>query len=596
MLFRLVRPVRRKHSRVPYFVQRVPADVRARLKEDLRLDVPLGERTHTLVLKAGRPDVRLSLRATDPSEVKKRQAAVAAYLETVWQALRQDEPVRLMHRQAVALAGELYRAWANHEESERPTGLEHDPEFLFPDEHIKKRGSDGASVVTPWRRVEVLRIEPAEWEAIRASLARLNRPRDLNDWAASTGGSQRWLDPTDPAELEKLFGPLLDRLLRSKGILSVDQPSRDMALAELRTALRDAFEHRQHNSEGDYAPDPKAARFPMFDAPRAARPVLAPAVSLKELMDAWWKEAKATGRKPSTHESYSRTLATFADFLGHDDASRVSRDDVIRFKDHRLASINKRNGRPISPRTVKDTDLAGLKSVLGWARANGKIVSNPAEGVSLQKLRPRLPRRGFTETEAKAILSAASKVTPGREHSETLAAKRWVPWLLAYTGARVGEVAQLRKVDVKRIGEHWTLTITPEAGTVKTDKPRTIVLHPHLIDLGFPKFVAGAKDGALFLRVQSGGSVLGPLKALKNRLREFVRDVVSDSTVDPNHGWRHRFKTVCREAGIDAEVRDHIQGHAPRTVGERYGEMPLKAQAVEIAKLPRYEPMRGHTK
>ena len=34
------------------------------------------------------------------------------------------------------------------------------------------------------------------------------------------------------------------------------------------------------------------------------------------------------------------------------------------------------------------------------------------------------------------------------------------------------------------------IRITPEAGTVKTDEARDVVLHPHLIELGFPEFVA----------------------------------------------------------------------------------------------------------
>ena len=38
-----------------------------------------------------------------------------AYLENVWQALRQDEPVTLSHRQAIALSKKLYRAWTDGE-------------------------------------------------------------------------------------------------------------------------------------------------------------------------------------------------------------------------------------------------------------------------------------------------------------------------------------------------------------------------------------------------------------------------------------------------------------------------------------------------
>jgi integrase len=63
-------------------------------------------------------------------------------------------------------------------------------------------------------------------------------------------------------------------------------------------------------------------------------------------------------------------------------------------------------------------------------------------------------------------------------------AKRWVPWLCAYTGARVGEIAQLRKQDVRWVDGHYVIHITPEPGTVKTDEPRDVVLHSHLIQRG----------------------------------------------------------------------------------------------------------------
>src|SRR2546423_1434673 len=114
MLFRLVRPVRRKGSRVPYFVQRIPADVKAHVGS-LRLTIPLGETSQHVTLRAGANDIRLSLRTSDPSEAKVRHAVVAAHLEKVWRALREKTPVSLTHRQATALAGELYRAWAGGE-------------------------------------------------------------------------------------------------------------------------------------------------------------------------------------------------------------------------------------------------------------------------------------------------------------------------------------------------------------------------------------------------------------------------------------------------------------------------------------------------
>jgi integrase len=76
-----------------------------------------------------------------------------------------------------------------------------------------------------------------------------------------------------------------------------------------------------------------------------------------------------------------------------------------------------------------------------------------------------------------------------------------VPWLCAYTGARPGEITQLRGADViERDGTHG-LRMTPDAGTVKTKKTRVVPLHEHLIEQGFLKFVAEHGAGPMFYRV-----------------------------------------------------------------------------------------------
>ena len=307
---------------------------------------------------------------------------------------------------------------------------------------------------------------------------------------------------------------------------------------------------------------------------------MTPNCTLTGLVDGWWKDAKAARRKPSTFESYRNTVAKLAAFLRHDDAARVTPEDVLRFKDHRIAA-------GVSGRTVKDSDLAALKSVFGWAKDNLRLPSNPAAGLTIKLGKRRRERREFSDAEARAILSATLKVTAKpRERPQTAAAKRWVPWLCAYTGARVGEMAQLRKQDVRQEGELWVITVTPEAGTVKTDEAREIVLHPHLIAQGFPEFVAKSRPGHLFLRPAPTGDVLGPLKGLKNRLQEFARAIVRDRSVDPNHGWRHRFRTAGMEAGIEARILSAIDGHAPASVADRYGRVTLSTQAAAIVKLP----------
>jgi hypothetical protein len=93
---------------------------------------------------------------------------------------------------------------------------------------------------------------------------------------------------------------------------------------------------------------------------------------------------------------------------------------------------------------------------------------------------------------------------------------------------------------VRRDGERWIVTITPDAGTVKTNKLREIPLHPHPVEMGFPAFVQLAPLGHLFLTPAGNGNVLGPLRGVKNRLQVFVRKIVKDPNVAPNHGWRQR--------------------------------------------------------
>lgn len=76
------------------------------------------------------------------------------------------------------------------------------------------------------------------------------------------------------------------------------------------------------------------------------------------------------------------------------------------------------------------------------------------------------------------------------------------------------------------------------------------------------------------------------------RLARWVREEigVTDPNVQPNHGWRHRFKTIARDVKMDREIADHIQGHAPRSVGDTYGEVTVRAIHREICLIPRFIP------
>jgi integrase len=205
-----------------------------------------------------------------------------------------------------------------------------------------------------------------------------------------------------------------------------------------RATFLDVIEPEFHATMRLLGPDRRLERIPTWE-PKAA-PKDTAQVTLKSILDDWWKEDRAAGRKPATHGGYSASTTALIAFLRHGDARGITPDEIVRFKNHRLSTVSPRTGKPVSAKTVKDGGLSsdGDHHQVGHAKLRGK---------------------NFTKEEARAVLSAALRHERGRESPRTFAAKPWVPWLQAYTGAQVGELAQLKKQDVTREGGHWTILL-----------------------------------------------------------------------------------------------------------------------------------------
>jgi integrase len=177
----------------------------------------------------------------------------------------------------------------------------------------------------------------------------------------------------------------------------------------------------------------------------------------------------------------------FAEFLRSrgrgEDPRSVTPQDVRAYADHL------RHERGMKAKTINGKYLAALRSVYRVGVDRFKVEKDPTAGIMVRAERAREVRsKGFTEAEAMAVLRAAK----GAKHP----AHRWVPWLCAYTGARVGEIAQLRRQDfeVEEATGIRYIRITPEAGSVKSGKFRLVPLHSHLIEEGIlnrPEFPGG---------------------------------------------------------------------------------------------------------
>ena len=487
----------------------------------------------------GKREEKRSLGTKDPEEAKVRHAIAAAQIDARWRELRCGVQ-KLNHRQAYAIAGEFYRDLIGQ----------------FEDRPLRKE-----------RHAEAGAINAGMEDGTAFSLAPLPTIAEQGNFAEAMSGN-------DDAILA-----FLDR----RGT-RVDRESFGLVRKAVASALAQGHGVLARFASGDYRPDPDAARFP----PAIAIAPKPEPLTSTTLFDRYNAEAQVAA---ATEKRWRGVFKALVKFLGHDDMSALTEDDVLRWKRALLEE-------GLSTRTVRYVNLAALNTVLKFAVREKMLAANPSGSVSVTvRKAPRTRSKGFTADEALKILRATVDPASKRTSVEFAAARRWVPWLCAYSGARVNEITQLRASDihvVKSGGEDiHVMRITPEAGSVKNKQYRDVALHPHLIEMGFLEYVRKRKGRHLFydpVRRRGGGPGSPHYKKVGEKLAAWVREIgVTDPAVQPNHGWRHRFNSVCRDAGIDPEIRDMISGHAPRTVGEEYGDLWHHVMAREVARLPRYD-------
>ncbi len=314
-------------------------------------------------------------------------------------------------------------------------------------------------------------------------------------------------------------------------------------------------------------------------------------VSLTDLFGLWAREHRRDDKPERTVGDYRQKIESLQVWLGHEDAEKITARQIIDWCDHL------RDERELSPRTVKTKYLAAVRTVFRLGVERLAIAVDPTSTVRVRgrgKVKER--SRGFTDDEARAILTTAlcdPSALGGMAERHKLAV-RWLPWIGAYTGARITELAQLRKQDFFTEAGIACIKITPEAGRVKTGEFRCVPLHPHLLEMGLLAVVKGRPEGHLF--AIPGDSAQETYRRCENAgaaVAKWVRRStgVTDKRVWPTHGWRHRFKRIAAIADIAPDYVDMIEGHslAGGGSGKSYREADMQTLFREVQKLPRYE-------
>jgi integrase len=307
-------------------------------------------------------------------------------------------------------------------------------------------------------------------------------------------------------------------------------------------------------------------------------PELETSLTLLELFESW-KRSKSE-LAPSTASHWRKAIVSFIEFIGHSNAGVIDRSDAIRWREWLLTQNYAR-------KTIESSYLGAPRAIFNYAVSIGALTDNPFRAIQLPKGKiVRKRSKAFSDEEARMILKASRTLKPSREKEHVFNLRKWGPWLAAFTGARINEICQLRKKDVQLKSGIWCIHITPDAGPVKSKLDRIVPLHPQLIAIGFIDFIRTRKDGYLFSHDPNISGARDRSKLIGNWIRSIG---ITNPDLSPNHAWRHRFKTICRHAGIQTEYQNALTGHVnERNSGLAYGDFPLKALHREICKLPTY--------
>jgi len=520
-----------------------------------RKGIPQDIREEYARLFGAKREAQLRLPADTPKhEAKARLGEWEAEVETriaTLRARRNGEGQPLTRLNAIALAGRWYK-W------------------------FVAKYDDDPGPATRWRAMSDYLV----WEVIRPEAPESYEEDPRND------PHLEWTKAPDVRESVRPQVAELARVatfLASEG-LALNTSAYALFVDAVSDNLLQALSLLERRANGDYSRDDTLDTFPPF----TDGPVRASGVSCWELFEAF-----VTATKPAP-KTVNRWRAVFLDMrrefaeVGADGIT----EDAARKWIHGLITEKR------AAITVREIWLSASRRVFGWAREHKRIRQNPFKEVKVdvpRKMQTREDGRNFTTAEASTILKAC--LAYEKPTTPTERARRWVPWLCAYSGARPGEITQLRGIDIEDRKGLYVLKLTPDAGTMKSRKTRVVPLHEHIIAQGFIEMVQRVGKGALFYNDTTPQRISAdPLKPARSRadtarahLGEWVRGLgVDDPELSPNHSWRHTFKRIADDIGMPEKMNDAITGHTQATEGRKYGPPSVEAMAKALEKFPRY--------
>jgi integrase len=291
-------------------------------------------------------------------------------------------------------------------------------------------------------------------------------------------------------------------------------------------------------------------------------------LSMSQVEERWLNEKK---RRATNIGDMKRMVSVFVAVNGNLPMREIAAFHQLAFRDH----IQQLDIKPQS----KNKLLRTISALGGYAHGIGAVTTNPLKFRFFQG-GEETARESYEDEDLNKIFR--SVVYKKRSQSDRKYANfiKWFFRLAPHTGARIGELAQLRAEDVYQHHGTWCIQLTNDEQTGQSTKGKKTKLVPvakGLINLGFLKFVKKVKTGQLFPEVIPSKDGIW-----SHRVSKEVNDVIRGngfSKAYVAHGFRHTLKTRLRTAGVIDTVSDFIThpGGKKSSIGAKYGKVEVAA-------------------
>ncbi|MDH1676404.1 site-specific integrase, partial [Comamonas aquatica] len=278
----------------------------------------------------------------------------------------------------------------------------------------------------------------------------------------------------------------------------------------------------------------------------------------QSLHDIYAQWLKASQKTKDTAQACLRALTGAEECLG----SPLHIQQITRAQGNTFKAWLQAPERGISLKTAKDR-LMYVNTLLRFACVELEIIpKNPWQGLAIE-IPKTVTRKPWKDDELHKLFSQPlfqAYEIPAKDRTGGGPAAYWIPIIGLYTGARIGELAQLRVSDITTEDGIHIIKITDdeEGQKVKTNASRrSIPIHSELIRLGLLDY---AED----IRKENPTGSLWPLlnqQTISPWFSKYRRGVGLDAKWLDFHSFRHTVRTRLAKAQVQEKLMDAITGH-----------------------------------